>query len=397
MQALDRTNWAHVLSGALAGCREARIISPFVSDAAVAFLLRHFGGHSLRLITRYCLEDFFAGVSQLNALSRLLSAGARVRGIRGLHSKVYIFDPASTIITSANLTAGGLFGNHEFGVHVDAPTIVSQSLTYFDQLWDVGGADLHEPQVAEWRQKVDAARAKHGRSGKTKLPDHGKRPPDETTPPPQLATAGPTNTEYLRGDYQGTRYHVKFFATGNARAPVTWTCRQAIESAECHYACTYPRDRRPRQVKHGDIVYMAYLTRDPWGHAIFGRAVGIPYQKGRDDATPNEIARKGWKDKWPHYIRVFDPVFIDATLGDCVWLHDIMAAHGHNSFLPTARNAARGRGNTNPRKSLMQQPAMALTLDAARDLEQRFDQALQRHGVVPESFIDSLPKPDIQL
>ena len=63
---------------------------------------------SIQVITRYNLSDFADGVSYIEALHLLLDAGAAVRGIRGLHAKLYMFGSTRAIVTSANLTEAGL-------------------------------------------------------------------------------------------------------------------------------------------------------------------------------------------------------------------------------------------------------------------------------------------------
>ena len=57
----------------------------------------------------------------------LLDAGARVRGIRKLHAKLYLFGASRAVITSANLTKSALDSNHEFGLV--AKIIIETELT----------------------------------------------------------------------------------------------------------------------------------------------------------------------------------------------------------------------------------------------------------------------------
>ena len=58
----------------------------------------------LRVITRFDLQGFAGGASDIWALMDVLEAGGEVRGIRRLHSKVFIFGNSSAAVTSANLT-----------------------------------------------------------------------------------------------------------------------------------------------------------------------------------------------------------------------------------------------------------------------------------------------------
>lgn len=70
---------------------------------------------AIKVITRFNLADFAGGVSEIAALHRLLEAGAQLRGVRNLHSKLYLFGSSRVIVTSANSTEAALLRNHEFG------------------------------------------------------------------------------------------------------------------------------------------------------------------------------------------------------------------------------------------------------------------------------------------
>ena len=91
---------SHALS-AVAG--EVLIICPFIKAGALKHIL-HCKPDRLRVITRFDLDDFAQGVSDIAALRMLLNAGARVRGVKNLHAKLYVFGTSRAIITFANLT-----------------------------------------------------------------------------------------------------------------------------------------------------------------------------------------------------------------------------------------------------------------------------------------------------
>jgi len=92
-------------------CRSARreilLMTPFIQGDVVRRLLRR-KSVGLRVITRYSLTDFHDGVSDIDALAFLLSRHAKIKGVRNLHSKVYIFDGKRAVVTSANLTQAAL-------------------------------------------------------------------------------------------------------------------------------------------------------------------------------------------------------------------------------------------------------------------------------------------------
>ena len=69
---------------------ELLIVSPFIKAGALDKLLKD-APEYIRVITRFNLEEFAQEVSDTRALRRLLRRGVRVRGIRNLHAKLYVF------------------------------------------------------------------------------------------------------------------------------------------------------------------------------------------------------------------------------------------------------------------------------------------------------------------
>ena len=105
--------------------------SPYV-NAGIFKLTNLIGkGVSRTLITRTDLRDFAVGASNLDTLCNLAQGGMAIRSLSKLHAKVYIFDDASALVTSANATYSGLGRNLECGIGTDdSPTVkqLTQSL-----------------------------------------------------------------------------------------------------------------------------------------------------------------------------------------------------------------------------------------------------------------------------
>ena len=126
---------------------------------------------------------------------------------------------------------------------------------------------------------------------------------------------------------------------------------------------------------------------------IFGRAIALKHQKGRDDATQSDIELRPWKSRWPHYIRIHNAEFVSGTMENGVSLSELMDALGSNSFATTQRHAARANGNIKPRRSLMQQPAVRLSNDGFEWLSARLQNAFDVHGRVPHQVLRELDFP----
>ncbi|MGA2795578.1 MAG: phospholipase D family protein, partial [Roseiarcus sp.] len=347
------------------------------------------GGRSktIRVITRFNLADFSEGVSDIAALRKLLNVGARVRGVRNLHAKLYLFGDRRAIVTSANLTDAALSRNQEFGMVSQDRQIIADCRAYFDGLWERSGADLTVAQVEEWDNTVTLHWALGGRpNSPTGLNDYGA---DAGMTEPPLAILPTAFAE-------ASQAFVKFLGRGDNRASLSLSTDNVIERIRCHRVLSYPANKRPTGVRDGAIMFVSRLTKDPNDIRVFGRAIGLKHVPDRDDATKQDVKRREFFfAKWPHYIRVRRAEFLAGSLANGVSLNGLMESLGPNSFLPTQRNAARGEGNTDPRHAYGQQAAVELSIEGFGWLSEHLQAAFDAHGKVPQDTLDKLDWPTI--
>lgn len=352
---------------------QIQIVSPYVSYPPVEKLSRIFNIKNLTLITRFNLQDFYSGVSSLECLRKICNEGAEIYGVRGLHSKIYVFDATKAIVSSANLTNGGLMNNYECGFLIEDKSFLSQLQNQIEEFKLIGQELNGISTIDEWQNELNSV--VHINVQKTALPDYGG-----------------SNIEF-----DPTRnYYVKFFGTSNERKDFDFVIREEVDRGLSHYATCFSQNKRPRRFRDGDILFYGRLTT-PNDYAIFGKAEAIAFNDSRDWATDGEITERPWKEDWPVYLRVQNATFIDGNLGDCPMLYDLINFFDHESFISTQRRYAQGERQINPFKSLSQQPYVALTHTAARWLFERFIDAQNRSGPIPDSFIDSLPRSEIEL
>ena len=379
---VDR-NWESEFKEALQlDTTELLIVSPFIKARALTKLLMD-PPASARVITRFNLEDFAQGVSDIRALRLLLDSGAAVRGIRNLHAKLYVFGSARAMITSANLTEAGMVRNHEFGVVTKENSTVAACRDYFEKLWKKADSDLSVQTLAVWETSINRRLACGGRiSASDDLADHGVD----------------IGLSRMREDRDTSVFDdreqafVKFLGQGNDRAALSRKVLAEVKGSGCHWALAYPANKRPRSVSHGAAMFISRLVEGP-DIRIFGRGIGLAYQQGRDDATPADIERRTWKSIWPRYIRVHDVEFVDGTLANGVSLGELMESLGASCFASTARNAAAGMGNTKPQLAIRRHAAVELSERGAAWVKRRLEAQIDAHGRIPKRTLRRLDWP----
>lgn len=155
-----KTPWKNELMQLVSDAKESiKITSPFVKESVCAELLQHKKKNSsLELITSFKLMNIYNGSVDLNGLEHILKSKGVVKNFSRLHAKIYLFDEKQAIVTSSNLTNGGLVQNYEYGFYTDEPTIVSEISNDFNQLLrdeTMGQIELkHIKEVRSLLQKI---------------------------------------------------------------------------------------------------------------------------------------------------------------------------------------------------------------------------------------------------
>jgi hypothetical protein len=178
---------------------------------------------------------------------------------------------------------------------------------------------------------------------------------------------------------------IKFFGSNGMRADRSLSVVDEVKRSGNHMVCTY--SKRPISVRDGAIIFMGRLVSDPNDIVIYGRAIGSKHDPSRDNATKDDVALRPWRSRWSHYIRIHDPQFIDATLGDGVPLSELMDTLTWQAFASTSRNFHLGKGNQDPRRALRQQAAVELSEQGAKWVEDRLNLAFEKFGVVEKAII----------
>jgi hypothetical protein len=385
------TGWGTELTDALRADKcTLRIVSPFIKDGALKRLLA-LKPKTVEVITRFNLADFAESVSDITALRRVLNAGGRVRGIRNLHAKLYLFGASRAIVTSANLTGAALDRNAEFGAVLQDAAGIATCGAYFDDLWAQGGSDLTHAQLDDWEAIVTRHRSlAAGAPGSSGLCDFGA---DAGLGPTQPVTVPAGSLAHVGQAF------VKFLGMGSDRVALTYPTLKEIERAGCHRTLAYPKGKRPSGVEEGAEMFIGRLTREAATNdiRIFGRAFAHKHEPGVDDATLADITRRDWRATWPHYVRVHHAEFLAGTMAGGVSLNELMAALEVDAFAATQRNRQFNHDrqpavlkNENPRTAFMQQPAVRLSREGRAWVATRLQAAFEARGTVPDADLDGI-------
>ena len=89
---------------------------------------------SFELITSFKLGNAHSGALDLAGLDLIIRNNGTVKSHSKLHSKIYLFDNSHAIITSGNLTNGGLIANFEYGVLINDKNTIKTINNDFDLL-----------------------------------------------------------------------------------------------------------------------------------------------------------------------------------------------------------------------------------------------------------------------
>lgn len=158
-------SWKESLASLLSGAEsEVLISSPYVTQRGTEFMVEHSSpdmrtNGRIMLLTNLSPLNVAQGATSPEAIQSLIEAfpQATVRHLPRLHAKVYVADLNRAIVTSGNLTAGGLDLNYEYGLVLDQAStveIIRNDITEYASL----GAVIGLERIVTYRQVAEQTR-----------------------------------------------------------------------------------------------------------------------------------------------------------------------------------------------------------------------------------------------
>jgi phosphatidylserine/phosphatidylglycerophosphate/cardiolipin synthase-like enzyme len=160
-----KSPWDEHLASLAGGARRALVLcAPYVSRDGAELVIRARAqapaGCAVTVVTDLSPEPVSRGATDPDAVARIRRSlpGARVVHLPRLHAKVYAADASRAVVTSGNLTAGGLRTNLELGLSVTDPALAASVQREALALAALG-ADLDPDALVRVCSAVEHARA----------------------------------------------------------------------------------------------------------------------------------------------------------------------------------------------------------------------------------------------
>jgi HKD family nuclease len=136
IELLQKRNWNVVFNKVISGTTaELFISSPYITDDGSKFISTNLSdvfrrNGKMTVLTNLSPINMAQGVTDPEAINIIAKSchNFDLWHLPSLHAKIYISDKRIAIITSANLTKGGLVGNYEYGASLSDPKNVEDIL-----------------------------------------------------------------------------------------------------------------------------------------------------------------------------------------------------------------------------------------------------------------------------
>ncbi len=107
------------------------IVTPFIKNYGATLLLDSVSKNLyIKILTNLDILNILTKAFDFEALRQLINYFKKIEiiSISRLHAKLYISDNVSAILTSANLTKGGMLENKEYGILIERADLVKTFL-----------------------------------------------------------------------------------------------------------------------------------------------------------------------------------------------------------------------------------------------------------------------------
>ena len=391
--------------------KNIKIISPFISLSIakkLCELLKNNQKIKCQFITRFYLEDMIAKANSMEAIEMMMNAGIEVYALKGLHTKLYLFDSENAVLGSANFTAGGFISNVELSIHFEnEKSIISELNRYFDDLLKrMKGSDealITREMLQHARELYKSLLAGKKQSSSTRsvlmygasLDKKNKFNTTKEKIAELDSCVGEVDavhelfkqTEIAEQKKYDFNIWLKFSGESDNRLVATegLPMTDVTLNGKRVYLSNYPYN--VFSVKDNDEIYFAALTTDLKGKnqpVIVGRGHLREYSK--DNHTQDIwIKNYPWMERYPYYTIISDAKIIDTSVNNGIPMDEIWEALGSNTYICSF-------GKNEPidevAKKHRQKAHMRLSGNAKDYIDKRLDDLETKYGL--KSYISEI-------
>lgn len=341
-----------------------KIISPFISVSIAKKLCDIIKqNHNIKctFITRFYLEDIISKANSIDAIEMMIDEGVEVYALKGLHTKLYLFDCVNGVLGSANFTAGGFISNIELSIHFENEPIVLNNLQgYFDNLLKKI-KNCPESIITKDILKLARNKYNHLLSTKKEKGNHFSsymfgasidKKSEFVTTNDILKEINSCSDDYdiINDMFKQTELSeqinynhtiwLKFHGESDNRmdSDNPFPMTDVLYNGKKIYLSNYPF--KVASIKENDEVYLAALTTDVKGKnqpVIMGRG----HLRAFDSTnTINDewVKQYTWMERYPWYVVINDCKIIDTSVKNGVPLDIVWDELGSNTYISSFGN-----------------------------------------------------------
>lgn len=359
---------------------EICIIVPFISKDGVDVLLNSKREETqIRLITRINDEDIFNKVISVEGLIHLQKNDVSIRvHNRRLHSKLYLFDERSAIVTSSNLTGSGLNVNSEIGITISYSNLTElrELKNYFNVMWDNIGQDIDSVKLNEINNKailLDSIRKEnpvfensyidYGLNVKTKSNVHNNSDIKFWC-------------KFINTYYYGINDGMNINSVSNKLG-----------------AFSFHTSRKPNHLNSDDLIFHVSDANTMKGseRRVFGRAkIAHSNRENIDELPKNLKSLHPYLDTEPYCIWLYEIELIDGVLSDGIPLNILIKEFGDETFVYSQEKLENGEPNKATTALRCYYSHIELTQVAAMFLNEKLEKRFKEIGKIMLTGSDTI-------
>lgn len=399
------TNHYEKIMDLFEGAQETvKIISPFISDSIAKKLCDIVKGSSIKcqFITRFYLEDMFAKANSIDAIEMMMQTGIEVYALKGLHTKLYLFDDCNGVLGSANFTAGGFKSNVELSLLMGQDDNILQELhTYFDTIIsqiersDEGVITANVLSLAREKYKsLLSGKQEKAQSRSTYVfgASLGKKSKlEKYTEIIEELDRCKGEGDIIHDIFKGTEQKeqitldhtvwLKFDGEGNDRldADEKFPMPSVKVNGRKLYLSNY--SFKVNSIKDGDEIYLAALTTDIKGKnqpVIVGRGHLMGF-KNENYVTNDMINEIDWMSRYPWYCIISECSVLNTAIQNGVPLDEVWDKFGSDTYVASF-------GRNEPLSSVAikhhQKAHIRLSGNAKEYIDKRLDELENKYGII---------------